>query len=122
MAVAKVSPPQPISAKPPRGKADGEVAREKQPSQKQQLPTRAEISRWINALHAELASDDRETVRQAERLCRQLAPTAAERLGLIIVGIQPGTVPQVTMASITVLKGAGVVGKNDPGATAEITE
>ncbi|HEY2526702.1 MAG TPA: hypothetical protein VGJ20_01950 [Xanthobacteraceae bacterium] len=74
----------------------------------------------VAELNAELTSNDRETVQRAERLCCALAASAAERLGLIVTGIQPATVPQVTMASITVLK-AGVV-KGDAGATAELTE
>ena len=43
-------------------------------------------------------------------------------VGLIVTGIQPATVPQVAISSITILKGAGVVGKGDAGITAETTE
>jgi hypothetical protein len=76
----------------------------------------------IDELHAELTSDDRQTAQEAARLCRALSLRAAERLGLIVTGIQPATVPQVAMSSITILKGAGVVGKGDAGITAETTE
>lgn len=89
---------------------------------KQQLPTKAEIICLIDQLHADLTGDDRETAKEAERLCRALSLRAAQRLGLIVTGIQPGTVPQVVMSSITILKGAGVVGKGDAGITAETTE
>ena len=89
---------------------------------KQQLPDKEEIRRLIDELHAELTSDDRQTAQEAARLCRALSLRAAERLGLIVTGIQPATVPQVAMSSITILKGAGVVGKCDAGITAETTE
>ena len=108
-------------AKPPPDETDG--ARQKRPArEKQQLPDKGEIRRLIGELHAELTSNDKETVQEAARLCRALSLRAAERLGLIVTGIQPATVPQVAMSSITVLKGAGVVGKGDAGITAETTE
>jgi hypothetical protein len=78
--------------------------------------------RLINELHAELTGDDIETAQEAARLCRALSLRATERLGLIVTGTQPATVPQVTMASITILKGAGVAGKGDAGVTAEVAE
>jgi hypothetical protein len=98
------------------GRGPNRLARDKK------LPASEEVCGWINELHAELASDDRETVQEAARLCRRLSVRAAERLGLIITGIQPATAPQVVMSSITILKGAGVVGKGDAGVTAETTE
>ena len=54
----------------------------------------------------------------AARLCRRLSLLAAERLGLIITGIQPATAPQVTMASIAILKGASIM-KGDAGILGE---
>ena len=113
----------PPLAKPPPDETDGADGGQKRPvREKQQLPGKDEIRRLIGELHAELTSDDRETAQEAARLCRALSVRAAERLGLIVTGIQPGTVPQVAMASITILKGAGVVGKGDGGVTAEATE
>jgi hypothetical protein len=93
-------------AKPPPDEADGadgqkRPLREKPP----QLPDKGEVLRMIGELHAELTSNDRETAQEAARLCRALSLRAAERLGLIVTGITPGTIPQVTMASITILKG-----------------
>jgi hypothetical protein len=41
----------------------------------------------------------------AARLCRALSLRAAERLGQIVTGSQQGTVPRVTIAAITILKG-----------------
>jgi len=84
-------------------------------------PDKEEIRGLVGELHAGLTSNDRETAQEAARLCRALSLRAAERLGLIVTGIQPGTVPQVTMASIAILKGAGVVAKGDAGVTAETT-
>jgi hypothetical protein len=86
---------------------------------KKQLPNKEEVCGLINELHAGLNSNDGETVQEAARLCRNLALRAAERLGLIVTGIQPATVPQVVMSSITILKGSGLVGKGDPGVSAE---
>ena len=54
---------------------------------------------------------------ETERVCRALSLRAVERLGLIVTRIQPGTVPQVTMARIAILKGASVVGKGNAGVT-----
>jgi hypothetical protein len=112
--------PQPAKSLP--NETDGADGGHRPPREKKQLPDKEEIRRLINELQVELTGDERETVQEAARLCRVLAPRAAERLGLIVTGIQPATVPQVTMASITILKGAGVVGKGDAGITAETTE
>jgi len=86
------------------------------------LPDRSEINCLIGELHAELTSNDRETAEEAVRLCRALSLRAAERLALIITGIQPPTAPQVVMSSITILKAAGAVAKGDAGVTAETTD
>jgi hypothetical protein len=111
--------PRPTKPPPDQAAADGQ----KRAARGQQLPDKSEIRRLIDELHAELASNDGETVQHAMRVCRALALTAAERLGLIVTGAQPGTVPQVVMSSITILKGAGVVGKGDAGiVAAETTE
>jgi hypothetical protein len=113
----------PRPTKPPPDQTDGTDRGQKRPArEKQQLPDKGEIRRLISELHAELTGDDRQTAQEARTLCRALSLRAAERLGLIVTGIQPGTVPQVTMASITILKGAGVVGNGDAGITAETTE
>ena len=109
-------------------RADGEqkqsTRKQKRPAapERKQLPDRVEVDRLIAELHAELTSNDKETAQEAARLCRALSLRAAERLGLIVTGIQPATVPQVAMSSITILKGAGVVGKGDAGITAETIE
>jgi hypothetical protein len=116
-----VQPPQ--GAKPlPDEAARADRKQKRAAREKQQLPNKGEIRRLINELHAELTSNDRETAQAAARLCRALSLRATERLGLIVTGIQPATVPQVTMASITILKGAGVAGKGDAGVTAEVAE
>jgi len=123
--IRSVQPPglTPHPAKPPPKEPDGPGGRQKlRAREKQQLPDKGEIRRLIGELHAELTSNDRETAQDAARLCRALSVRAAERLGLIVTGIQPATVPQVAMSSITILKGAGVVGKGDAGITAETTE
>ena len=123
--VRRVQPPglTPHPAKPPPKETDGPGGRQKlRAREKQQLPDKVEIRRLIGELHAELTTNDRETAQDAARLCRALSVRAAERLGLIVTGIQPATVPQVAMSSITILKGAGVVGKGDAGITAETTE
>jgi hypothetical protein len=113
----------PPLAKPPPRETDGADGGQKRPvREKQQLPSKDEIRRLIGELHAELTSNDRETAQEAARLCRALSVRAAERLGLIVTGSQPATVPQVTLAAVTVLKGAGLVGKGDAGFTAEATE
>jgi hypothetical protein len=110
-------------AKRPPVKTNRADGGQKRPArEKQQLPDKGEIRRLIGELHAELTGNDRETAQEAARLCRALSVRAAERLGLIVTGIQPTTVPQVAMSSITILKGAGVVGKGDAGLTAETTE
>ena len=67
---------------------------------KQQLPDKEEIRWLIDELHAELTSDDRQTAQEAARLCRALSLRAAERLGLVVIGVQPATVPQVAMSSL----------------------
>jgi hypothetical protein len=82
---------------------------------KQQLPDKEEIRYLIDELHAELTSDDRQTAQEAARLCRALSLRAAERLGLIVTGIQPATVPQVAMSSIAILKGLAWWEKVMPG-------
>jgi hypothetical protein len=110
----------PQSVKPPPDDPDGPNGGQR-PARKQ-LPDKDEIRGWINELHSGLAADDNATVEAAERLCRALSLRAAERLGLVVTGIQPGTVPQVVMSSITLLKGAGVVGKDEAGVAAEATE
>jgi hypothetical protein len=100
-----------------------ETDRQKPAREKRQLlPDKEEIRRLIDELHAGLTSNDGETVKEAVQLCRDLALPAVERLALVVTGSQPATVPQVVMSSITILKGAGVVGKGDAGVTAEATE
>jgi hypothetical protein len=99
---------------------NGGVNDEQKRPPKQQPLTKEEIRGWIKQLHAELSGGT--TVKVSHRLCEELALTAAERLGLVVSGIQPGTVPQVVMSSITILKGAGVISKSDVGVTAETTE
>jgi hypothetical protein len=112
----------PRPTKPPPDQTDGTDGGQKLPARDKQLPDKSEIRRLIDELHAGLTSNDTETAQEAARLCRALSLRAAERLGLIVTGIQPGSVPQVNMASITILKGAGVVAKGDAGVTAETTE
>jgi hypothetical protein len=102
----------------PSNENGGVTEEEKRPA-RQPLPDKEEIRGWVRELTAGLTGDDKTTVEEARRLCCHLALPAAERLGLVITGIQPGTVPQVVMASITILKGAGIVGKSDAGITAE---
>jgi hypothetical protein len=107
--------PQPAT-RPPRETDGQKPAREK----RQLPPDKDEISRLINELHAGLTSSDGGTAKEAVQLCRDLALRAVERLALVVTGSQPATVPQVVMSSITILKGAGVVG--NAGVTAEATE
>jgi hypothetical protein len=116
--VRKVQPPEttPQVAKPPPEEANF------RPREKKQLPDRAEVDRLRAELQAELTGDDRERVQEAARICRLASPRAAERLALIVYGLQPATPPQVVMSSIAVLKGGGVVDKHDAGVTAETTE
>jgi hypothetical protein len=106
----------------PPPETDGRLGQKPLARDKKQLPSNEEVCGLINELHAGLTNNDRETVQEAARLCRALALRAAERLGLIVTGIQPATVPQVVMSSITILKGAGLVGKGDAGVTVETTE
>jgi hypothetical protein len=127
--VSKTPPikPAPQPAKPlPVDPTDGADGGPKPASarEKKSAPDKEEIRAWISELHAGLTSDDTETVEAAARLCRRLALRAAERLGLIIFGIQAATPPQVVMSSITVMKAAGMTGDRlDAGVTAEtVTE
>lgn len=120
---------RPPGSTPPRAKpppdAEGDSADEKQkrpPRETKPLPDRVEIYRMIAELQADLTGDDREAVQKAKRICRLLAATAAERLGLVVTGIQPTTVPQVVTASVATLKGADVLEKGDAGVAAETTE
>jgi hypothetical protein len=78
-----------------------------------------QVSRLVTELNAELASDDTATVAEAQRLCRLLSRRAAERLGLIVVGLQAASVAQIVLSCVTIVKGAGVVGTGDLGITAE---
>jgi hypothetical protein len=50
-----------------------------------------------------------------------LSLQAAERLGLIVTGIQAATRPQVVTSSVAILKAAGLV-KTDAGSVAETAE
>jgi hypothetical protein len=61
-------------------------------------------------------------VQKAEQMSRILSLRAMERLGLIVTGAQPATPPQVVMASISILKAAGLVDRHAAGVTAETTE
>jgi len=109
----------------PPDSADGEQKRparkQMRPAREKKLPDRAEVDRLIGELH-ELLGDHGDTAREAKQMCRSLSLRAVERLGLIIVGAQAATPPQVTMASIAVLKAAGLVDKHAAGVTAETTE
>ena len=106
---------------PPEAEADGANGKQEKPprSPRTQLPDRAEVNAMIADLQAELTGDGRE---RAQAVCNALTGTAAERLGLIITGRQPATPPQIVMASITVLKAAGLVDKHAAGITAEAGE
>jgi hypothetical protein len=120
--VGKTSPIkalQPAKPLPPELtiSADGE-----QKPAKTRLPTAEEVRSLIAEMHAGPTSDDVETAREAERLCRALSLRAIERLGLVITGLQQATVPQVVMASIAVSKGARVVAGDDAGITVEAAE
>jgi hypothetical protein len=121
--VRKVQPPEttPQGAKPPPEEAKGADGKQKA-REKKQLPDRAEVDRLIAELNAELTSYDGETVHRAKQMSRILSLRAMERLGLIVTGAQPATPPQVVMASIAVLKAAGLVDKHAVGVTAETTE
>jgi hypothetical protein len=108
--------PQPVA--PPVHESDGEAKRA--PPERKQLPSREEVLGWISELEAQLASDDTATVQAASRLCRRLSLVGVQRLGVILTGAQPGTVPQIVMSAIAVLKGAGIM-KGEAGIVAETT-
>jgi hypothetical protein len=76
----------------------------------------------IAELQADLTGNDRERAQEAARICGLLSPLAAERLGLVLTGIQAATVPQVVTAAVAILKGAAVVKTNAAGVaeTAEL--
>jgi hypothetical protein len=110
----------PQRPKPPLDETAVSNGEPKPPAARGQPPlSKDEINRLIGDLNAELASDDKATVAEAQQLCRRLSKCAAQRLGLIVVGLQAATVPQIVMSSMTILKGAGVVGTADAGGTAE---
>jgi hypothetical protein len=104
---------------PPASEPDSTEQKRPAPERKP-LPSREEVNAWISELEAQLASDDAKAVTEATLVCRRLSLRAAQRLGLIITGAQQGTVPQIVMASIAILKGAGIM-KGDAGIVAETT-
>jgi hypothetical protein len=104
------------SPKPLPGESDGANGEQKRPAKSL---SKEEVSRLVSELNAGLASDDKTTAIEAQRLCRLLSLRAVERLGLIIVGLQAASVAQIVLSCVTVVKGAGVVGTGDPGVTAE---
>jgi hypothetical protein len=122
--VRKAQPPAttPQETKPPPEQANGADGKQNVRERKQPLPDRAEVERLRAELNAELTSNDGETVQKAEQMSRAMSLRAVERLGLIFVGHQPATPPQVVMASIAILKAAGLVDKHAAGITAETTE
>jgi hypothetical protein len=79
-------------APPPSVEIDGANGELKRPA-RQQPPTKEEIREWVRELNAGLTTNDAKTVQEAVRLCRRLSLRAAERLALVVTGIQPGTVP-----------------------------
>jgi hypothetical protein len=85
------------------------------------LPSKAEVAAMIAELQADLTGEDRERAQEAARICGLLSPLAAERLGLVLTGIQAGTVPQTVTAAVAILKAAGLV-KTDVGGTAATAE
>jgi hypothetical protein len=104
----------------PPSASEPDSTEQKRPAAERKLPSREEVNAWISELEAQLASDDAKTVTEATLVCRRLSLRAAQRLGLIITGAQQGTVPQIVMASIAILKGAGIM-KGDAGIVAETT-
>jgi hypothetical protein len=108
------------SPKPPLGESDGANGEQKRPAK---ALSKEDVNCLITELNVELASDDKATVAEAQRLCRLLSRRAAERLGLIVVGLQAASVAQIVLSSVTILKGAGALGTGDAGVTAEpVTE
>lgn len=124
--VRKAQPPAtaPQEAQSLREQVDGTDGKHERPARtpRAQLPDRAEVDRLRAELQAELTGDDRERAQEAARICRLASPRAAERLALIVFGLQPATPPQVVMSSIAILKGGGLVDKHAAGITAETTE
>jgi hypothetical protein len=114
----KIPPLELISqpAKPPPGETDGANGEQKRPAKSL---SKEEVSRLVSELNAGLAGDDKATVVEAQRLCRALSLRAAERLGLIVVGLQAASVAQIVLSCVTIMKGAGVLGTGDAGITAE---